>query len=538
VKDTYDYIIVGAGSAGSAVAYGLSADPANSVLLIEGGRPDDSPFIRMPRGLGVIGAPGSKYVWEYEVQTGGNGPSERWISGGTLGGGSSVNGMIYMRGAPIDYDGWAALGCDGWSWEEVSRAFVKLENHDQGAGPTRGVGGPLRISTYPQGNPLYEAILNAGAEMGIPRVADVNDVHAVREGGLGYQPSTTWRNQRFSAARAFLEPARQRPNLDIVTGVFARKVLFEGTRAAAVEVADKDGVRSIKAKHEIVLSAGAVRTPKLLQLSGVGPAALLKSHGIDVVVDAPDVGQNLREHRHVDLRLEVRGESQNGILGGPGIFWALLQYFAGRTGPMTHPAHEIGGFAKSEPGLDHADIQFGLFSLTASMDETGKIGLDKFPGITFVTYFTRPESQGSVTIQSADPNMAPLVNANHLSAEIDRKKFVATARWNRRLAAQPALKPWVVEESRQTAPWQTDEEILANAMAMSGTCFHIAGTARMGVDPRAVLDPRLRVRGVSGLRVADTSVMPTLVSGNTNGPAMMVGTRAAEFIAADRAAGR
>jgi choline dehydrogenase-like flavoprotein len=538
VKDRYDYIVIGAGSAGCAVANRLSADPAIAVLLVESGPADDSIFIHMPRGIGVLSNPGSKYIWDYQVETGGNGPSERWFRGKTLGGSSSTNGMIYMRGAPLDYDGWEALGCEGWGWNKVLPKFIEMENHDLGAAEHRGAGGPLNITTHPKGDPLYEAIIGAGEQMGVARVQDVNAPASVRDGGIGYQTTTRHANRRFSSARAFLAPAKGRPNLDIVTETDVLRITFEGKRASGVLLRDKEGTRHVAAADEIIVSAGAFQTPKLLQLSGVGPRALLETHGIDVVVDAPDVGRNLREHRHVDLKLKVRGHSQNGDLSGLRAVWTMVKYMIGKTGAMTHAAHEVGGFAKSEAGLDHADLQFGLMTISASSTgKEAKIALDPYPGITFVTYFTRPESQGEVRITSADPDVPPHVNVNHLSAEIDRRKFVAAFRWNRRLAHQPALAPYVVEETPPAGPLQTDEEILLHAMDLGGTCFHSAGTARMGIDEHAVCDPRLRVRGVEGLRVADTSIMPTLVSGNTNGPAMMVGLRAADFILEDRKQG-
>jgi choline dehydrogenase len=531
MQDRYDYIIVGAGSAGCPLAEKLSADPSRSVLLVESGPLDKSIFIHMPRGLGLILNPGSKYIWDYQVQTGGNQPEERWYRGRTLGGSSSVNGMIYMRGAPQDYDGWAAQGCDGWGWRDVAPAFVALENHDQGAGDERGAGGAQRISTHPAGDPLCEAILNATQEMGIRRVADVNTRDAVRDGGMGYQPSTRWRNRRFSAARAFLETAAKRPNLHIVTETDVMRVEFADAHATGVRIRDGQGERSIAATGEVIICAGAIQTPLLLQQSGIGPAPLLQALGIPVIVDAPDVGRNLREHRHADLRLQVRSHSQNRDLGGWRAGLSMARYLLGRKGPMTHSAHEVGGFAKSGPALDHADLQFGLMTVSAS--STGKddvIALDPFPGITFVTYFTRPESQGEVRLTSPDGSTAPTINVNHLAAEIDRQRFVRAFRWNRRLAQQPALKEWVVQECSPASTLHSDDDILANAMSLGGSCFHTAGTARMGTDERAVLDPRLRVRGVQGLRVADTSIMPTLVSGNTNGPAMMIGLRAADFV--------
>jgi choline dehydrogenase-like flavoprotein len=442
--------------------------------------------------------------------------------------------MIYMRGAPIDYDGWAAMGCEGWSWAEVGPVFVAIEDHDQGAARWRGAGGPQRITTHPPGDPLHEAIIDAGVEMGIRRVADVNDLDAVRDGGIGYQTTTRDGGKRFSSARSFLEPVRQRRNLHIATKTDALRIEFEGRRAVAVRLRDGAGTRSVRATREIILSAGAFQTPKLLQISGVGPRDVLSPLGIDTVVDSPDVGRNLREHRHVDLRLRVRGHSQNEELRGFRAVWSLLRFMLRGTGPMSHAAHEVGAFAKSSPELDHADLQFGLLSVsTENSGDEGEIGLDPFPGITFITYFTRPSSQGEVRIQSIDPDAPLAINVNHLATELDRNKFIAAFRWNRRLASQPALKEWIVEETSPGPSVQSEEEILARAMEMSGTCFHSSGTARMGADAGSVVDPRLRVRGVTGLRVADTSIMPTLVSGNTNGPAMMIGVRAADFVLKD-----
>ena len=287
MKDRYDYIIVGAGSAGCALANRLSADPANSVLLVESGPIDDSMFIHMPRGIGVLSNPGSKYIWDYQVETGGNGPSERWFRGKTLGGSSSINGMIYMRGAPLDYDGWAKLGCTGWSWRDVLPKFVEMEGHDLGDAEHRGGAGELKIQTHPKGEPLFEALIEAGEEMGISRVADVNAPDAVEAGGIGYQTTTRHGNARMSSARAFLNPVKGRPNLDIATETDALRIVFEGRRAAGMMLRHKGETKRVAATREIVVATGAIQTPKLLQLSGIGPKELLAPLGIDVVSTHP-----------------------------------------------------------------------------------------------------------------------------------------------------------------------------------------------------------------------------------------------------------
>jgi choline dehydrogenase len=535
VEDQYHYIIIGAGSAGCVLANRLCADPACSVLLVEGGPGDRDTMIQMPRGIGKILNPGSQYIWEYQAYPGANLPAERWFKGKVLGGSSSVNGMVYMRGAPMDYDGWQAMGCKGWGWSNIGAKFKELEDHDQAPAQWRGSGGPLKVSTHPKGDPLCEAVIAAAEQMGVPRVDDVNELDAVRDGGIAYQAATIWDGKRFSAAKAFLDPIRGRRNLEILTETVALRLEFEGKRAAAVKLRNRTGVRSVRATREVILCAGAIETPKLLQLSGIGAAPLLKSHGIEVVAESPNVGRNLREHRHFDVQFRVRSHSHNTRLSGLPLIGSLLRYFLTSTGPMTHSAHEVGAFAKSEPGLDHADTQFGLMLVSTSSSLAGsELSLDRFPGITFLGYFTRPKSQGEVRIQSSDPDAPPYINANHLDAEEDRKKAVAVIRWLRQLGQQSALKDWIVEETVPGPSVQTDEQILARAISMGGTCFHICGTARMGADEGSVVDSRLRVRGVDGLRVVDTSIMPTIVSGNTNAPAMVIGMRAADFILEDR----
>jgi len=530
LENSYDYIIVGAGSSGCVLANRLSRDPGNAVLLIEAGPNDTSPLIAMPRGIGKLLAPGNAHVWDYEVAPGGNAPAETWLKGRAVGGSSSVNGMVYVRGAPADYDGWEAAGCAGWGWSTMGRHFKALEDHALGEGPERGVGGPLKVGVHPSGDPLCEAFLEAARQAGTQRVDDMNDRPAVTEGGMGYQPVTTHRGKRFSAARAFLDPVRDRPNLDVLPATEVERIVFEGQRAVAVRLRTAQGSREIGARREIVVSAGAIQSPKLLQLSGIGPRARLEALGIPVVVDAPDVGGNLREHRYLSFTYKVRGNSLNRKLSGFGLVASVLRYLFGSSGPLTHAAHEVGGFVKTEPHLASPDAQVGMGLYSFHTDAKGAVALDPHPGMTVIAYYLRPDSQGRVDIVSADPATPPRVEANHFATENDRRHFVSLFRWLRGLGQQPALRDWIVQETGKTRDLETDADILANALALGGTSFHVCGTCRMGTDEHAVLDPQLRVRGVQGLRVVDTSIMPTLVSGNTNAPAMAIALNAAEMM--------
>lgn len=526
---TYDYIIVGAGSAGCVMANRLSHDPGVTVLLIESGPEHTSPLISMPRGIGKLLSPGNPHVWDYQAARGKGMKDELWLKGRAIGGSSSVNGMVYVRGAPADYDAWEAQGCEGWGWKDIGRQFVALEDHQLGAAEWRGTGGPLKVSVHPANDELCDAVIAAAGQVGTPKVPDTNHVDSVNNGGFGYQPQTTWRGQRFSAAKAFLDPVRERGNLTVLTGCTVQRIDFEGQRAVAVQVRTAEGLRSIGIRREALLCAGAIETPKLLQLSGVGPAKLLSRLGIKVISDSPNVGRNLREHLYIAMQFRVTRGSFNHCFAGLGLAGSLLNYFVRKKGPMTHAAHEAGGFVKTREGLERPDAQIGV-SLYSMLGDGNKVMIDKEPGLTLGGYFMQPQSQGEIRIQSKDPAIAPLIDANYLSAEADQVAGIALVRWLRRLASQPALKPFIVSELTPGVEAQTDEQILAALRHYGQTAFHVSGTCRMGADADSVVDLQLKVRGVDGLRVVDTSIMPTLVSGNTNAPAMAMAMRAAEII--------
>jgi len=526
--DTYDYVIIGAGSAGCVLAYRLSENADTSVLLVEAGGEATTWMIRMPGGYRKTHRD-PWLVWRFPVTP--DARQGQWcgstIGGKVLGGTSSINSMLYVRGQPRDYDDWAAAGASGWSWQDISPCFKELEDHELGESDTRGVGGPLHIACTRRGHPISEAIIEAGVQAGIPRRDDLN---GIEQEGIGYFPATIQNGRRVSAASAFLLPIRRRANLTIITGTFVNRVLFDRERAVGIAAMVNGRPREFRAEREIIVCAGALQSPKIFQLSGIGPGDHLRSLKIPVICDSPGVGANFRDHWGLRLRYRlVRRQGYNHRLRGVGLLLSVFQYFICRTGPLSCAAAEVGAFVNTMPGAARPDAEFQMapFSIDPTTNE-----IEHWPGLHCTVRSLRPESRGTVMIRSADPTSPPVIHANVLSAEYDRQLTVHMIRYARHLLRQSPLQKHLAEETFPGRGCSSPEQIIDICRRLGSPGSHYAGTCRMGEDPMAVVDPMLRVRGVSGLRVVDCSIMPTLVSGNTNGPVMAIAWRAADLILA------
>jgi len=530
--DAFDYIVVGAGSAGCVLADRLTASGRHSVLLLEAGGRDSDPWIHIPLGYGRHFA-NPKVNWLYagepDAATGNRRiPQPR---GKVLGGSSSINGLVYIRGQHEDYDHWRQLGCTGWGRDDVLPYFRKAEDHQRGADEWHGRGGPLSVCDPAEPHPVCEAFIAAAESCGYPRNRDFNG--ATQE-GFGYVQVTLRRGRRSSAATAYLRPARSRRNLRIVTRAHATRVLFDGRHATGIEYLCGGQTCVAHARGEVLLAGGAFNSPQLLQLSGVGPAGLLRDHGIAVLADRRDVGANLQDHYNGRLTWECTAPvTLNDVVRNPlrGA-WAALRYAAERKGFLTMAASYAAGFLRTDPALATPDIQAGLALFSADRITDG---LHKFSGFSIGVRVLRPESRGSVAIASADPLAAPVIRPNYLHAEKDVTVAVAGMKAVRRIMAAAAMRPWIEREYEPGTACASDEALAAHLRGKGGISYHPVGTCRMGIDPDAVVDPRLRVQGVDRLRVVDASIMPAIVSGNTNAPTIMIGEKAADMILADAA---
>ena len=534
----YDYVIVGAGAAGCVLAARLSADPAVSVCLVEAGGDDRHPFIHMPRGIAkLVRMPSHIYVYltEPEARTGMK--PDIWLRGKVLGGSTSVNGMVWVRGTPGDYADLAETMGDDWAWPHIGAAFRDIEHHQLGAGPDRGANGPLRISVPSERSALTEAILSAGAAMGWPVAEDINQ--PADDVSSGFMPRTIWKGRRQSAAKAFLKPVMGRGNLTVLTGLTTDKVLFDGTRAIAIEAIDAAGARrEIAARREVILCGGAIASPAILERSGIGDPSRLAELGIPLVHASPAVGDGVSEHRSIRMqwRLKDGALSLNRNYQGWRLPLSVLRYYLLHDGPMSSAAIEMRLAFRSRPELARSDIQaqIGLYS----WDMASAGGLETTPGFCAVAYAIRPSSRGSIHITARDPIAPPIARPNFHATNEDRAVMLSAARQLRDWAAQEPLARLIAAETAPGAAAQSDEAIFDAIDQYGAAGMHTVGSCRMGRDPGSVVDPAMRVRGVSGLRVMDASVFPFIPAGNTQAPVMAMAWRAAEVIACDQALSR